>query len=76
MNTPETTEQPTPAVASSALLGRCVEAGADELDTAEVVAFDGQARTITLRFDLMPCAAIGEKWLVRPNKDYVEGNSG
>lgn len=40
---------------------------ADELEAAEVVAYDGQARTITLRFELMPCAAIGEKWLVRPN---------
>lgn len=40
---------------------------ADELVAAEVVAYDGQARTITLRFELMPCAAIGEKWLVRPN---------
>ena len=41
---------------------------ADELDAADVVAFDGQARTITLRFDFMPCVAIGEKWLIRPNE--------
>lgn len=46
---------------------------ADELDAAEVVAFDGQARTITLRFDLMPCAAIGEKWLIRPNDKLSDG---
>jgi hypothetical protein len=45
----------------------CAVMRADEIDAAEVVAFDGQERTITLRFDLMPCAAIGENWLVRPN---------
>lgn len=45
---------------------------ADELAAAEVVAFDGQARTITLRFDLMPCAAIGERWLIRPNAEVSE----
>lgn len=44
----------------------------DELDTAEVVAFDGQARTITLHFDLMPHATIGERWLVRPNTVAVK----
>ena len=41
---------------------------ADELEAAEVVAFDGQERTVTLRFDLMPCAGIGERWFVRPNE--------
>lgn len=40
---------------------------ADEIESAEVVAFDARDRTITLRFDVMPCAAIGETWLVRPN---------
>lgn len=45
----------------------CAVLLADELETAEVVAFDGEARTVTLRFDLMPCAAIGERWMVRTN---------
>lgn len=35
-----------------------------ELESAEVVGFDGFSRTVVLRFDLMPCAAIGERWLV------------
>ena len=36
-----------------------------EPETAEVVAFDGEARTVTLRFDFMPRAAVGERWVVR-----------
>lgn len=33
------------------------------LEPAEVVGFDGVARTVTLRFEDMPCAAIGDRWV-------------
>lgn len=36
------------------------------IEEAEVVGFDGQIRTVTLRFTLMPCVAVGEKWMVEP----------
>ena len=34
---------------------------------AEVVGYDGTERTVTLRFALMPCVAIGEIWKTLPN---------
>jgi hypothetical protein len=37
---------------------------AGRIEKAQVVAFDGGKRTVTLRLDLMPCVAIGDEWRV------------
>ena len=47
---------------------RELESLRSRLESAKVFAYDGEARTVTLQFELMPCAAIGENWLVKPTE--------
>lgn len=45
---------------------REIESYRSGLERAKVVAFDGLSQTVTLYFELMPCAAVGENWMVQP----------
>jgi hypothetical protein len=51
-----------------ALRANTAEADVAALELCELVAFDGQERTVTLQFDLMPLSAIGAKWVAKEAK--------